>query len=398
MRRLLPALLVLPLGALLAAGCGNGGDALSLDPVASAATKSQQAGTYKFDFTATMQILGQNVSFGGSGEADEANSALQMSMDFKGLLPSSMTQNGSTAQILLVDNVMYMQMPFLASRLPGGKQWMKMDLSTLSSVAGGGLGSFKEMDPQQYLQQLLASNNTQKVGTDTIQGEQMTHYKTTVDVSKLDSVPAAQRPQVRKALQQIGMSTIPVDVWVDSQGLLRRESLDLTFGKALQNAHAQLTFDMHDFGSAVSITAPPADQVFDASSFLQQAAGSLGGAGSSAASSEWSTKANGVCRAVYKRYSSLGSFTPKTIAGQIRLARGVLPIEEDELAQLRAISAPKNAAATRALSLMRTDLAEGRAAVAAAGNTPRFKQLFQRWYDDHRATDALDAAGATDCG
>jgi predicted small lipoprotein YifL len=265
MRRSVLALLALPLVVFLVVGCGSGG-ALSLDPVASAATKTQQAGTFDFDYTASMQILGQQLSLSGSGQADAANGAMQMSLDFKGL-PAALTQNGSTAQFLLVDKAMYLQMPFLAGKLPSGKQWLKVDLAAAMKSAGGSLGSFGQLDPQQWLQQLLASSNTQKLGTDTVQGEQMTHYRTTIDPSKIDSVPASLRAKVRKAMQQIGMTTIPVDVWVDGQGMLRREALSLTFGKALQGATMSMTFDMHDFGAPVNITAPPADQVLDAPSF-----------------------------------------------------------------------------------------------------------------------------------
>lgn len=393
MRRTLSVLLVVTVLAFLAAGCG-GGRALSLDPVASAATKAQQAGTYKFDFTAHLQVAGQNVSFDGSGVADEANQKLEMTMDFGGLLPASQSQNGTNAQFVIANNAMYMEMPFLSNRLPTGKQWLKVDLASLNSL-GGGFGSFKQIDPQQYLQQLLASSNTRKVGADTVQGEQMTHYKTTVDIAKLDSVPPEQRKEVRRALKEVGMSQIPVDVWIDAQGLLRREQLDLTFGKALQSAQIAMTFDMHDFGAAVNVATPSADETYDASAFLQQM---LGGAAAPATSrSEWATSANAVCRTIGKRYAGLGSSEPKTVAGQISLARRTLPIEVDELAQLNAISAPRSQAVTKALSLLRADLAEGRAAVAASGNKTQFKRLYQRWYNDHRAVAALGAAGATDC-
>ena len=40
------------------------------DPVASAATKTQQAGTYRFDFTASMDILGKQVSFAKNGNVN----------------------------------------------------------------------------------------------------------------------------------------------------------------------------------------------------------------------------------------------------------------------------------------------------------------------------------------
>jgi hypothetical protein len=268
-RRLLPALLVLPVVAVLAAGCGSGGSALSLDPVASAATKTQQTGTYSFDYTASMQVLGQEFSFSGNGQSDTAKGRMQMSMDFNGL-PAQLTQNGSTAEFVLSDKVMYLKMPFLSGMLPGGKQWMKVDLTAAAKQAGTSLGSFGQLDPQQWLQQLLASSDTQKLGTDTVQGEQMTHYRTTIDPDKaMSKVPAAQRAAVRKAMKQIGLSTVPVDVWVDGKGLLRQESLSLTLGQGLQNAAMKMTFDMHDFGEPVTVEVPPSNQVFDALSALE---------------------------------------------------------------------------------------------------------------------------------
>jgi LppX_LprAFG lipoprotein len=262
-------LLVLPVVAVLAAGCGSGGGTLSLDPVASAATKTQQTGTYSFDYSASMQVLGQQFSFTGNGESDMANGRMQMTMDFTGL-PAQLTQNGSTAEFVLADKVMYLKMPFLSGMLPGGKQWMKVDLAAAAKQAGTSLGSFGQLDPQQWLQQLLASNDTKKLGSDTVQGEQMTHYRTTIDPDKaISKVPAAQRAAVRKAMKQIGMSTIPVDVWVDGKGLLRQESLSLTMGQGLQNATMKMTYDMHDFGQPVNVEVPPADQVFDALSALK---------------------------------------------------------------------------------------------------------------------------------
>jgi hypothetical protein len=216
-----------------------------------------------------MAVLGQQFSFSGNGQSDTANGRMQMTMDFSGL-PAQLTQNGSTAEFVLADKVMYLKMPFLSGMLPGGKQWMKIDLSAAAKQAGTSLGSFGQLDPQQWLQQLLASSDTQKLGTETVQGEQMTHYRTTVDPSKLTTnVPAAQRAAVRKAMKQIGMSTIPVDVWVDDNGLLRRESVSLTFGQGLQNASMKMTFDMHDFGEQVNVEVPPAGQVFDAMSALK---------------------------------------------------------------------------------------------------------------------------------
>jgi hypothetical protein len=263
-------LLAVPVLAFVAAGCGSGG-ALALDPVASAATKTQQAGTYAFDFTASVHVLGKPLSFSGSGRVDGPNGALDMQMDFGSLLPASLTQGApATAEVRLVDKVAYVNLPFLASKLPSGKSWLKLDLASLASSAG--LGSVDQADPQQYLQQLLASNNTQKVGTDTIDGEQMTHYRTTIDpASRLGEVPAKLRAEARKALRELGTKGIPADVWVDAQGLLRRETVSLAFGRALHGATMSMTMNLRDFGTAVDVTAPPADETFDATSLVPSA-------------------------------------------------------------------------------------------------------------------------------
>jgi hypothetical protein len=393
MRRRLLASIVLPVLAFLAAGCGSGGS-LALDPVASAATKTQQAGTYRFDFTANMSVLGMQLSFGGSGASDEVNRQLEMSMDFKDLLPPALTKGGSVAKIVLADTVMYMQMPFVAGELPNGKSWLKLDLGSMPTASGVNVGSFGQVDPQQWLQQLLASNDTKKIGTDSVQGEQMTHYATTVDPAKLENVPAGRRAAVRKAMQQIGMKTIPVDVWVDGQGFLRREALSLTLGKALQSSKISMTFDLHDFGTAVDVTTPPADQVYDATALVKQAAR---GSGSAALQSEWAARANAVCRSVSRQYAKVGTHTPKSYAARVRFARAIIPIEADELAQLDAIHTSKSADASKAIALLRVDLAEGRTAVASAGDKAAFTRLYRQWYNDHRATDAFGAAGATDC-
>ncbi len=261
MRRLAPVLGLLTLVAVLAAGCGSGG-ALALDPVAAAATKTQEAGTFAFDYTASIQIFGHTVSLDGSGKTDTSTGAGQMSLSFAGMPGTA----NAGAQMLIVDKTVYVQSSQLAGKLPSGKQWLKVDVSRLAAAKGQPLGSLNEIDPQQWLQQLLASKDTQKLGTDTVQGETMTHYRATVDLSQ------AAKGKARDSLSQLGVSSLPVDIWVDGQGLVRQVQTSLSLSKQLQGTSFTLTFDMHDFGTPVSVTAPPADEVYDATSSL----GSLG--------------------------------------------------------------------------------------------------------------------------
>jgi hypothetical protein len=59
-------------------------------------------------------------------------------------------------------------------------------------------------------------------------------------------------------------SEMPVDVWIDDDGLLRRMSMDMSV--AGQTAHLQM--EIWDYGVDVNVEAPPADQVGDMGSML----------------------------------------------------------------------------------------------------------------------------------
>jgi uncharacterized membrane protein len=262
-RRPLAALVLLPLVAFLVAACGSGG-AMSLDPVASAATKTVAAKTFKATFTAQLTAQGQSFSFSGGGVVDDANGAADLTMDFASL---PLPQGQGKVELRFVDGAMYMNLPFLAGSNPGGKPWLKIDIAKAASALGLDLGSFRGVDPDQGLKQLLAAGDVQKVGEETIDGEQMTHYYAVVDVARAAQLKPQQRAALRKALQGMNGSA-PVDVWIDDQGRVRRETMSIDYGKALDDAHMTMTFDFSDFGVDVSVEAPPADQVLDLSNLV----------------------------------------------------------------------------------------------------------------------------------
>jgi hypothetical protein len=260
-RSFLPGLFVLLLlpVALLTSACG--GSALALDPVASAATKTENAGSYNVKFDLSTTAEGQHIEFTGAGISDPSTNSAQVAFEFTGL-PSSVSAAGTTGEMIMTNDTIYMQMPFLQSIIPGGKHWLELDLGQIAAQNGQQLKSFDEIDPQQWLQELLASGEAQNVGTDTVQGESMTHYHANIDPSKLSQVPADERAQVQADLQKLGLTTIPVDVWVDDQGMVRQEKMDLT----VDGTETSLTTSLSDFGTAGTVTAPPADDVFDATS------------------------------------------------------------------------------------------------------------------------------------
>src|SRR5437588_10073 len=92
---------------------------------------------------------------------------------------------------------------------------------------GGGSSSVAVAGP--LLEYLKASGGSvQTVGHDTIRGVPTTHYHGTIDVKKAARVIAEHagknslRETFEKQVAKIGLTSIPVDVWVHSHRLVRR--------------------------------------------------------------------------------------------------------------------------------------------------------------------------------
>ena len=66
---------------------------------------------------------------------------------------------------------------------------------------------------------------------------------------------------------------MPVDVWVDKSGLVRREQMSFAGNQFSMN----MTIDFIRFGVPVDVNPPPDDQVLDMSSLLSSASKLSGG-------------------------------------------------------------------------------------------------------------------------
>ncbi|GEM_PF-1411981 len=183
--------------------------------------------------------------------------------------------------------VVYMKVPdSLASDL-GGKQWMQVDVGALMQQQGmdidlGSLLQGQSNDPTQGLGMVRGADNVVKIGTDTIRGVQTTHYQLTVDLDK--AIADAPTPEARDSLQKLSnlytVRKLPVDLWLDDQGRVRRfqESLNsgtirlpnnlLTQGDPFAG-HVTLTYDLYDFGRPVDVTLPPSSQVANINELLK---------------------------------------------------------------------------------------------------------------------------------
>jgi hypothetical protein len=280
-KRLLALLpLVVALSALpVLTGCGSK-DALTVDPVASAASKTTEAGSSRVAFETSMQLFGKDVSFTADGLFDYDNSTGSMTLDLGSMLP--LTGVGQF-ELRIVDEKIYMRLPSLMGLgLPTDKEWVSLEPG--KALEGAGFGGFDpssmQQDPAQLLRLLRASSEVTAAGTATIRGVETTRYTAKLDLRKSIEASAGeleltaeQRALLRQAAEQlvdqVETDTLPVEVYVGDDGLLRRLALDLSLSAEGQRLSIKQTTDFYDFGVDVDVDAPPASQVFDLTKQLQ---------------------------------------------------------------------------------------------------------------------------------
>ena len=101
-----------------------------------------------------------------------------------------------------------------------------------------------------------------------MRGVATTHYRATVDLRRYpDLVTGAQRgaagASVERLIAQTATGTVPVDIWIDEDELVRRVSQKLSLKTPGGPTVIEQRFEFYDFGTAVHIAVPAADEVTD---------------------------------------------------------------------------------------------------------------------------------------
>jgi hypothetical protein len=239
--------------AFLATGCGGGGNSASPDDIAQAAKKTSNTGSFEAEFG----ISGQGLSGSGTGIFDNGdNPAGQLNMTVKA------AGQQIPVDTVVTGNVFYMRSPAFARTIGRGKQWIKLDLAKLAKQRGVDLGGLLNASPtpNNALAYLAGADQVDEVGSEKVGGDDTTHYQVRVDVSDAAEKASGTAQSSLRGVKASGVDKLPMDVWVDPNGYIRKVSYEEHAGR--QQA-ANVTMELHDFGSRVSIEAPPSASVFD---------------------------------------------------------------------------------------------------------------------------------------
>ena len=272
-----PLGLVALLGLVVLGGCAQTGPTPGRPPaqiVREAVVATAAAGPSHAAVAGQTAVAGQMIPLDGRGVVDPAHATADLTLQVPSLGPVRVVFSGGTLAA---------QLPPAAAgvigAVSGGKQWVSVDVDRLAqSGYGAPLGAFgvgTTGNPAQQLGYLRAiSDTTRVVGPEPIDGVATTHYAGAVD---LDKVPAADDPATKPAVDrlkaQIGSPLLPVDVWVDGGGKLKRVGQTVTVpatpgAPAGPPTTSTTTLTLSDVGSAPAVVPPPADQVADVSSLL----------------------------------------------------------------------------------------------------------------------------------
>lgn len=283
----LAATALLAVLALLAAGCGGGSSSSSMTPlelVSQAVSKTTKSDSAKFhmQLTETVGPIGP-LTITADGVSDNTTHSARMTMDMSSIAQLVGGNAGEpkdwTGEVIVdgtnaKDIVEYMHLPAFSKLIPGAKPWLKIDLNALTKNQGIDFSQFLQtagsQDPTQALQMLQSVGNVKEVGKEQVDGVDTTKYSGTLDPQKL-AQKFGNAGSFGQIFKQMGTKAIPVSVWVDGDGYVRKleESISAQV-PGTGTMDLKISAQMSDFGTTVDVTPPPADQTTDLADLMKK--------------------------------------------------------------------------------------------------------------------------------
>jgi hypothetical protein len=259
--------------------CGDDSSTSSVEAarsLAAASEKTLEEESSKVSVSVSVDSSDGSLPQGGyraQGAFDYVNSRGHMTVNL-GKLPVATGSDAGSVNVVFDESVIYMKLPGLQESLPTSKPWVRIDVKELQRQSGGAsqFNAFGQADPSQYLQFLQGAGKVERIGSETVRDAETTHYKTVVDLKKaVKQAPDEMRLTLTQAIKASGAKDVPVNAWIDSEGLLRRVRYSYGGPDQTGSLSSSITVDFYDFGSTVEASPPPADQVTDLADILKKA-------------------------------------------------------------------------------------------------------------------------------
>jgi hypothetical protein len=253
------------LAAVCLAGCA-GGDTVSLESVAHAASRTESAGSARMAMEVAVSVDGKRARMVAEGAMDFKRARGWMDMDLSGMAaleePGSAPVDVGVLRMLFEGTTVWMQVPPSLRAETGGKPWARMSAGT--SALGTGV---QQPDPASMLESLRGLSDTlEKKGRVRVRGAETTHYRAKLDMAKaFEGMPASERESGEAMMKLFGGSmSMPVDLYIDDADRVRRMEMKYELELLEQKMALELKMELFDFGTRVAFKRPAPHLVADA--------------------------------------------------------------------------------------------------------------------------------------
>jgi hypothetical protein len=240
------------------------------NPVAAAAEATSNAAGVRITFTGGLQGPGA-MSLRGRGVMNGETDRASIQMSATGSTASGV--QSFTLEEILDGGDLYMHSPQLGSAFGGPARWVLMRSEVFgdllqSDASGAGMSA----SPTQQLDALKdASYQVAEIGPERVNGVATTHYRALIDIGKLtdelkSEVSGEFGDLIEESMDQVSSAT--VDVWIDADGLLRRETSNSAMGSL---GSFTMTMDFSHYGIRPEIQVPSGSEVYDLTPLMEKA-------------------------------------------------------------------------------------------------------------------------------
>lgn len=219
---------------------------------------------------------GTSLSLPFSGAFDNAAGLFTFTMDMSGMagdlgegVPPELADMFGVMEVRQIGDTTYMSWPFF-SFLGVQTPWISMPTDE-SDSATAGFAAATPGNPADFLSAFENTNATiEELGRETIRGVETTHYLAVFDTETLLAQATPEERAEIEAQGPIPLDEMPMEIWIGDDGLVYRYVIDLA-GETVEAPAGQgfdrmmMVFEMYDWGEAINVEVPPADQITEGS-------------------------------------------------------------------------------------------------------------------------------------
>ncbi|WP_371480099.1 hypothetical protein [Kitasatospora sp. NBC_00315] len=240
---------------------GVSADQLSADPltaVRGAADITGRTGSARASTELVTESAAKKATFTGTGGYDYVRRIGRLEV----AVPPGAATTGKIVEVVL-PGLVYLQNS--GAKVPAGK-WVKLDVRQLPD---GNLVSSGATDPAGAAGALRGAQKAELVGTETVGGVELKHFRGTLDLAKAaDATGGRGADGLRMAAQTFTVKEVPYEVWLDGQGRLHKVVEVFAFAGVAGSKDAKdqvkvtSTTSLTDFGSPVEAAEPAAGDIY----------------------------------------------------------------------------------------------------------------------------------------